>query len=247
MIEEIKKKFECFTDDKFNFLPEKHLYTYDNMDYISVTQYIQQFHKKFNESFWSHKKSKELGVSQQEVLDDWKKINEYANFVGQQTHQWIEDYFNQIWKPIPNNADIVHRINKFNKIYQRSLYKLTPIKSEQRIFSKKWRIAGTVDGIFLRGDKLIILDYKTNKVFTDDENLKYKERLLEPFEDYYKTHLNEYSIQISLYRIILREWGIDIQDGFLVYIGPDESEAKIYKCIDFTEKLENYLNNTRLF
>jgi hypothetical protein len=54
--------------------------------------------------------------------------------------------------------------------------------------------------------------------------------------------LNEYSIQVSFYALILEEWGFDIRGGYLVHFGPD-TEAKIYKSQDLREKLRGYLDN----
>lgn len=237
----ILKQLECFNDIQFEFDPKLHRYTYKGEPFISVTKYIQQFHKPFDQDFWSKKKSEELGIEQQEILLEWKRINDYANEVGTDTHQWIEDYFNRIWRALPTNQDVIHRINKFNKAYAKQLFKLEPLKFEVRVFSKKWKIAGMIDALFLYRGKIVILDYKTNKSFTTNENLKYKEPLLAPFNDYYKTHLNEYSIQISMYALILREWGFDVSGGYLLHIGPDNDEAKLYKCIDFTDILDKYL------
>jgi hypothetical protein len=98
-----------------------------------------------------------------------------------------------------------------------------------------------IDSIFLFKGKIYILDWKTNKLFTTDENLKFKEKMLPPFENYFKTHLNEYSIQISMYALILEEWGFEIGGGYLVHIGPNDDVAKIHKIIDMKEILKGFL------
>lgn len=246
MIELLRNKLDCFNDLKFEFDPKLHKYTYNGEQFISVTTFIQQFHKKFDQDYWSSYKSEQTGIEQETILNEWKRLNDYANEVGTDTHQWIEDYFNRIWKPLPTNLDVIHRINKFNKIYAKHLYKLEPLKFEVRVFSKKWKIAGMIDALFLHRGKIYILDYKTNKIFTTDDSLKYKENLLPPFNNYYKTHLNEYSIQISLYALILKEWGFDVAGGYLIHIGPDDDDAVIYKCLDFSDILENYINGTNI-
>jgi ATP-dependent exoDNAse (exonuclease V) beta subunit len=243
MIDILKQQLKCFDDIKFEFDPKLHKYTYEGEPFISVTKFIQQFHKPFDEDYWSKAKAKERNTTQELILEEWKKINQYANEVGSDTHQWIEDYFNKIWKPLPLNPDVLDRINKFNKIYAKHLYKLEPLKCEVKVFSKKWKIAGMVDALFVYRGKIYIIDYKTNKEFTTDENIKYPEKLLPPFTDYYKTHLNEYSIQISMYSLILEEWGFDIAGGYLLHIGPNNEEAKLYKCLDMRTRLRDFLNN----
>jgi ATP-dependent exoDNAse (exonuclease V) beta subunit len=247
MKEILLDKLKCFQDNKFIFDPIKHKYTYQDNEFISVTTYIQQFHKPFDTHYHSLRIAQRKGIPQEWVLNEWKEINDYANLIGLETHNWIEGYFRQIWTPLPTNQDIIHRINKFNKIYATHLYKLEPLAFEVKVFSKKWRIAGMIDALFIYRGQIFIIDYKTNKEFITDNNIKYPERLRYPFDSYYKTHLNEYSIQISLYALILKEWGINVAGGYLVYIGPDDNDAQMFKCENMTLLLEEYLNSERNF
>jgi ATP-dependent exoDNAse (exonuclease V) beta subunit len=240
------EKLEEFNDSDFIFDPIKHRYTYLGEEFTSVTRFIQQFHKPFEQQYWSQRKAEEAGVPQEWILNEWKKLNDYANEVGTETHNWIEDYFNKNWRELPTNLDVINRINKFNIIYAKQLHKLEPLKFEVRIFSKKWKIAGMVDALFLYRGRIYIIDYKTNKNFTTDENTRYPEKLLVPFSEFNKNHLNEYSIQISLYALILKEWGFDVAGGYLVYIGPGEEPAKMYKCVNMVDILYNYLNGGQL-
>lgn len=235
----VLEKLKVFEDTQFKFDPIKHKYTYEGDHFISVTQFISKFHKKFDTDFWSKKKAEERGVDQKEILNEWQSLNDRANFIGTSTHNWIENYFNRIYQELPNDIDVIDRINKFNTIFSTHLHKLTPLKFEQRIFSKKWKIAGMIDSIFLYKDKLIILDWKTNKKYETENN--YGEKLLEPFNDYDKCHLSEYSIQLSLYSLILKEIGLDVKACYTVYIGPDR--VNVYKCYDFTQVLETYLES----
>ena len=245
MIELLRNQLDCFEDIKFEFDPVAHRYTYEGEPFISVTRFIQQFHKPFEQDYWSKKKAEQAGVPQDWILAEWKKLNDYANEVGTDTHQWIEDYFNQIWKPLPNNLDVIHRINKFNKIYAKQLFKLEPLKFEVRVFSPKWKIAGMIDSLFLYRGKIYILDWKTNKDFTDDNHSKGTyEKLLAPFQDHFKNHLNEYSIQLSLYSLILEEWGFQVGGAYIVHIGPGDEDAELYKVVDMRDNLKLFLNGS---
>ena len=245
MIELLRNQLDCFEDIKFEFDPAAHRYTYEGDTFTSVTRFIQQFHKPFEQDYWSKKKAEQSGVPQDWILAEWKKLNDYANEVGTDTHQWIEDYFNKIWKPLPSNPDVIHRINKFNKIYCKQLHKLEPLKFEVRVFSKKWKIAGMIDSLFVYRGKIYILDWKTNKDFTDDNHQKGTyEKLLAPFQDHYKNHLNEYSIQLSMYSLILEEWGFDVGGAYLVHIGPGDEDAELYKVVDMRDNLKLFLNGS---
>ncbi len=241
MVSSIVDKLKCFNDSNFKFDPKYHRYTYGGRQYTSVTTFLKNFHKPFEEDYWSKTKAEEAGVPQEWILKEWKDKNVRANEVGHATHEWIENYFKKIPQQLPNDLDIIDRINKFNIIFGKQLYKLTPITFELRIFSKKYPIAGTIDSLFLYKGKLFILDWKTNGRFTHDEHEKGRfEKLLNPFDSYWKNHLNEYSIQVGLYALILEEWGFDIRGAYLVHIGPD-SEAQVYQAVNLKEELRSYL------
>ena len=130
-------------------------------------------------------------------------------------------------------------IYKFNKIYYEKIHKLTPIKFEQRVFSTKWNLAGTFDALFSYQDKLVIVDWKTNKKFDTSSN--WNKKLLTPFDSEDECKLTEYSIQISLYALMLEEVGLEIKNGLILHIGP-EGEPNLYKFKDYREILRNYLD-----
>lgn len=241
----ILNKLMCFNDDNFKFEPVKHVYTYKNIEYTSVTRFIEQFHKPFDQDYWSKYKAEQAGITQEEILSNWQKLNDHANIIGNHTHQWIEDYFNEKWVKLPSEPEFIKRINKFNIIFGESLHKLEPVKFEVRIFSKKWNIAGMIDSIFLYNGKIFILDWKTNKKFTTHN--RYKEFLLPPFQNHLKSHLTEYSIQISLYAIILEEWGFEVGGGYLVHIGPDDEPATIHKIVDMRKELLQFLEENEKY
>lgn len=246
MVDDILKKLELYNSNDFKFDPIKHRYTYNGEQFVSVTQFISLFHEKFDNEYWSKYKSDQLGIPQEEILQSWKELNDRSNFIGTSTHNWIESYFKKVYQELPVDIDVIDRINKFNVAFCKYLYKLTPIKFEQRIFSRKWKIAGMIDSIFLYKNSIIIIDYKTNKDFTDDDHPKGRyEKLLSPFENFYKNHLTEYSIQVSLYSLILEEIGIKINMCYLLHIGPDE-QAKMYKYIDMKDILRKFLNQQNL-
>lgn len=246
MINSILQKLDVYNDIDFKFDPIRHRYTLNDVELTSVTRFISRFHKDFDVDYWSNKKSDDSGIPQDLILKEWKKNNDRSNFIGTTLHNFIENYFNKIPQDLPIDIDIIDRINKFNILYAKNLHKLTPIKFEQRIFSKRLKIAGMIDSIFLYKDSILVLDWKSNKKFdTDDSDRGRFEKLLYPFDNFWKNHLNEYSIQISMYIMILKEIGIDVKQGYLVHIGPD-CEGNIHKCHNFVNILEKYFIDEKL-
>jgi ATP-dependent exoDNAse (exonuclease V) beta subunit len=245
MIELLRKQLECFNDPLFKFDPKLHEYTYNNIPYISVTQFNEKFVKKFDSDYYSKRKADQTGVPQSFILDDWKKTADISTELGTEVHEWIEYYYKQVWKPLPRNLEVINRINKFNKIYAEQLYKLEPLQFETKIFSKKWKIAGTIDALFLYRGKIFIFDWKTNKELTNDKHIKGTyEKMLAPFQGYWANHINEYSIQLSLYSLILEEWGFNVDGAYLVHIGPNDEPAKVHKIVDMREQLKSFLDGS---
>lgn len=238
MIEKIRKQLEVYSDPLFKFDPIPHIYTYDGEVYESVTTFLKQFHIPFDKNR-AEGIALKLGVTKEEVLKMWEDKANYAGMLGTEVHEWIEYYYNKMWKELPQNPEVIDRIDKFNRIHNSKLYKLTNIANEVRIFSKKWKLAGTIDALFIYNNKLFIIDYKTNKELTTKNN--FGEYLLPPFDKYDKCHLNEYSIQLSLYSLILKEQGIETSGGYLVHLGPSD-EGKIYNCVDMRNELLQYFN-----
>jgi len=253
---EIERKLEFFTNDnKFSFHEESHVYRYDGIKYDSVTTYLKNFKVPFDREYWSKRKAQERGVDVSLVLNEWQHKADVANDLGTRVHKFIEDFWSGLNPDVPEHNpedEYSRRVHKFLDLYERKLKVFIPLKSELRIFSRKWRLAGTIDQPLLFWDEkrqkvfLIIGDWKTNGDFKHDDHPKgrYK-KLLRPFPHLWENQHNEYSIQISLYRLILEdEVGIDTESGFLCHIGPD-SDPKIYPAKDLREPLRAYLDQNR--
>lgn len=239
-------KLNYFVDDKFKFIDEDHTYWYGDEQLMSVTRFIGRFSPKFDSGYWAEKKAKEKGVPVTEILEDWDNKAKHACDLGTEVHEWIEYFLNKE-KPKPiSTEEVKERIEKFARIYKSRLHKLQPVKQEFQVFSRKWKLAGTIDALFHLDGKVIVGDWKTNKKFTTDKDYSYNQKLLYPFEDLDNNNLNKYSIQLSLYRLILQEEaGYKTHGAFLCHIGP-KGEAEVYQAKDLRARLKVYLNNNRL-
>lgn len=231
------------SDTNFKFVEDTHTYTYKGEKYISVTTFLQRFHTPFLEDYWARKKADQRGVSVDVILAEWKAINVASTEVGTATHNWIENFFNKIEQPIPTDERVIERINKFNLVYSTRLYKLMPVAFEKRIFSHKLKISGCIDAIFINPETLeiYILDWKTNAKIKTDADYAFG-NLLSVFEKYKNNHVNEYSIQLSLYALILAEVGIKISQMFIIHIPKGEAPCKVHRCVDMRKPLTDYFN-----
>lgn len=70
--------------------PHKYTDSYGN-EYKSVTTLLHEYQPKFDAKLWAHKKAKEQGVSEKEIIRQWDQIKNEACKRGTDTHNGIED------------------------------------------------------------------------------------------------------------------------------------------------------------
>jgi len=109
----------------------------------------------------------------------------------------------------------------------------------------KEQIAGTFDMLYYNDgsdgqpEGFIILDYKTNASLQNDYNRKFGRVLREPFADMTEEDLSLYTIQLSLYALMLQDIGIPIIARRIVWL--KDSEYQIIPVADLTERLRQTL------
>lgn len=116
------------------------------------------------------------------------------------------------------------------------------IYAEKRVYWADYLVAGTIDCLLVKGKQFIIVDWKTNK-----DELKFKsgyfkkingvksttwvdkdERMLSPINNIQKCKGNGYTLQLSLYAILMELWGFECI-GLLLYHIRDNDKPKLYK------------------
>ncbi len=171
-----------------------HKYTDSNgNEYISVTTLIGDYCPKFDAKYWAHKKAKEQGVSEKEIIKQWDKIKNEACDRGTNTHNGIENaikdvskfkeaiqYLQQVGGRCITVADIPNLIptpldvdkfkeateNKYEEIYRVFQFYTDrgyTIYSEIGVFDPELLISGTIDILCDRPTDFVILDWKTNR------------------------------------------------------------------------------------
>lgn len=74
----------------FNEAQHSYIDTLNN-NYISTTQILHQYQPKFDKNYWLRKKSKELGISENKLEEQWSTITKEACERGTNTHNGLED------------------------------------------------------------------------------------------------------------------------------------------------------------
>ncbi len=115
--------------------------------------------------------------------------------------------------------------------------------SEMIIYDTDYKVAGMVDFIMKIGNKVIIIDFKTNKKIYDNGYGKKAKHPVEHIED---CNLNHYTLQLSLYNYILRKSTFsDASFKLLILHIPDNSEVIRYEVPFLEKEIENILNDWR--
>ena len=126
------------------------------------------------------------------------------------------------------------------------------VLNETRVYSGKnsdasrnlsQQVCGTFDMLYYYdgGGKpekagFVIFDYKTNKCLESEFNLRFGKYLQKPFDDFVEQDLSLYTIQLSLYALMLEDIGLKVIDRKLIWLKEDGTFEK--KTVpDVTEKL----------
>lgn len=234
--------------DNIRFEPTEHKYWFEGEDIkpeelISATTLVGTLHKPFESDFWATKKAKERGCTKEMILEEWDRKAKRACDKGTLVHYYMECNLSGKEFEIPaelNREEIVHAFEKTKPAADRFLAvcvnsgDLKPIRSEVKVGLPEWKIVGTIDQLFVdRNGKIWIYDWKTNGRFTLENKWQ---KLLEPFGELQDTNLNAYSIQLSIYRLILEYIGIPIEGCELVWLNEETGAFQEFKCLDFRKK-----------
>ena len=109
----------------------------------------------------------------------------------------------------------------------------------------KEQLAGTFDMLYYNDgsdgqpEGFMILDYKTNASLANDYNRKWGRVLRQPFADLTEEDLSLYTIQLSLYALMLQDIGIPIISRRIIWL--KDGEYQVVPVPDLTEKLRQVI------
>jgi ATP-dependent exoDNAse (exonuclease V) beta subunit len=170
-----------------------------------------------------------------EVLAEWKQKSHVAVEAGKRLHTVAEGV-------LKGNAATVQQaevsaVAAWRRFWYAARSHMNVVKCEEILFDKDFWIAGTLDALLysLKTKQNHVFDWKTGKFEVEN---RWGETLLAPFDDQPATHLVEYSLQVSLYRLMLERAGVPCGDSWLVHCA---EQATPHRAIDFRGRLEKWL------
>lgn len=221
--------------DKIIFNPEYHTYTLNGQKLTSATRYTSQFLKPFDSQGIAERVARKQGKLVTDVLNEWAEKANASRQLGNRVHAYIKNTICKL--DPPSNDDPFLALNTktpeetaFDELWQSLDPTIRVHAVEFVIGDQELGVAGTVDSLFYSPDtqKHHVWDWKTGKFDVDNPF----ENLLSPFDGWPASKLHIYSLQVSLYRLILeRNTDLDMGDSYLVHLS--SQGAQIHKGIEF--------------
>lgn len=243
----------------YTFYEDTHTYFYDDkVVNQSVTQFIKKYFPEFDSETISKKYAQKHGLTQEEVLADWKRKGDISALSGTAIHEWLENakrgkVLNIDFSAADNlnlGKEVRDRFNlllpKAQAFHKDTIGKLFPIQLEFTVGMDDL-IAGNIDMLCWNehAQEIQIWDYKNTKEIATSNN--FKKYCYFPFDQILDCNFIHYSIQLNIYKALLQRVGIPVGSMFLVHFDyniPGE-EFTIHKCRDFQNEITSELERLR--
>ena len=255
--DEIIKELQYFKG--IDFHEEEHFYTINDYKFnCSVTQLIETYAQEFDSDGISQMVANKRGISQQEVLDEWKKENEFSCIKGSCIHLkaqslWMGTDYEIDYNTIDDTID-KDRLKKEYDIMSKQAtdfyndYKdmYDMIQDEFIVWSKEFDIAGSIDGIMYNKhtQQCCILDFKSNKDLQFKS--KYRKKMKVPLHELDDVNGQHYYIQLSIYKYLIEKYtNIKVDELFIVYFNINADSYEIVEIPYLYEEVRKILELRR--
>ena len=256
--DEIIKELQFFKG--IDFHEEEHFYTINDYRFgISATSLIETYAQEFDSDGISQMVANKRGISQKEVLDEWKKENEFSCIKGSCIHLkaqslWMGTDYEIDYNTIDDTID-KDRLKKEYDIMSKQAtdfyndYKdmYDMIQDEFIVWSKEFDIAGSIDGIMYNKNtqQCCILDFKSNKDLQFKS--KYRKKMKVPLHELDDVNGQHYYIQLSIYKYLIEKYtNIKVDELFIVYFNINADSYEIIEIPYLKNEVEEILKNRRV-
>jgi len=197
-------------NSELEFDAVEHEYKCNGKKLISVTQVINRYTEDFNadkvidkmfeksvsDELYIGPKREIIGMTKQQIKDQWECNRIAKSAYGTFIHNEAEDIGNGKDKGIK-----IPELNQVRKFFKTEGFEI--VEQELQLYSEELGIAGTVDLLLKKDDKLYIYDFKTNinKDLSQREP-QFNKYLKEPISNIPATEYWKYSLQMSIYRYL---------------------------------------------
>lgn len=253
----IIKELEYFKGIEFH--EEQHFYTLNDYRFgTSVTSLIETYAQEFDSDGISQKVAEKEGITQKEVLDKWKKENEFSCVKGSHIHlksqaYWKNEDYKLDYNKISNTIDKERLKKEYDIMSKQALnfyndYKdiYDMIQDEFIVWSKEYDIAGSIDGLMYNKytQKCCILDFKSNKDLQFES--KYHKKMKIPLHKLDDVNGQHYYLQLSIYKYLIEKYtNIKVDELFIVYFNINANNYEIINVPYMEKEVKKILNLRR--
>jgi hypothetical protein len=240
---------EMFRSPDLVFEEKLHRYTRNGKTLVSVTQLLDRVIKPFDEVKASEasarRRTRETGVviTPEEVRAEWakKRVEVWEpkkkafGTSGTRLHRIAEAVVFDRYTPCGDDQG-----DKLHGLWQQIKAKgVRALAAELKMNHPVYLLAGTCD-LLAEGSKgLWVGDWKQNDKFTHVGGWP---NFLPPFEDLLDNKLTVFSIQVSMYRVMIEDHlGVETAGGFIGYVPAGERPAAFHMCHDLRGRVRSWL------
>lgn len=255
--DEIIKELQFFKG--IDFHEEEHFYTINDYRFgISATSLIETYAQEFDSDGISQMVANKRGISQQDVLNEWKKENEFSCIKGSCIHLkaqslWMGTDYEIDYNTIDDNIDKDRLKKEYDIMSKQAInfyndYKdmYDMIQDEFIVWSKEFDIAGSIDGIMYNKytQKCCILDFKSNKDLQFKS--KYRKKMKVPLHELDDVNGQHYYVQLSIYKYLIEKYtNIKVDELFIVYFNINANDYEIIPIPYLYEEVRKILELRR--
>lgn len=225
------------TFQEIDFDKENHLYSYRGTPLRSVTQVVGSLKPPFDTARLSASTARKRGVPVDVILKEWEDAGRIGREKGTLVHSYVDTRaHNQAWA-----GERLPEMDGFDSWHESWGSQLAFRRLEWIVGYPDIGVAGTVDALAwdTQTNTYQVWDWKTGKFDTTND---WGKSLLPPFSDLEECRFMSYSLQVSLYRLILSDCGgIQTSAGFILHLQSDGG-WQVYQTIDFRDRLREWLS-----
>lgn len=224
---------------------EAHSYRYGDVYLTPVTNVVSRLTPEFQRDVILRYSALNSGKSEADIEAEWNRKRDVSLDKGTRVHHYIQSVLEgaDLRVVIGVNKDL-SELRQFDLAWDhlRAKYDAEFDIAEWMVGDAELGVGGRIDALlFLTVDserKRSIFDWKTGK-FTSRKHTY--QMMLPPFDDLPACEHVKYSIQLSLYRLIIeRNTDESFHTGHILHL-PADADFELYECIDLRERLERWL------
>lgn len=258
-IEDIKNKIQQ-TFGKYTFIEDGHYYLCNGKRVgISTTGLISQYEQEFNSDTISQQVADKRGISQREVLEEWRIENLHSTIKGSMVHEfaqslWEGKEYKFDYSNVPQEIDLDRLKSDVEKLMPQAINFYNDYKDRYELIGceiylgdEEFDECGATDQVMLNKltGGIAIIDYKTNKKI-EKESYRHK-KMLVPLHKFDDCNYIHYSIQLSDYKFKFeKNIKMPVEETFIVYFNVNADNYEIIEPLDMEEEVNKILNMRRV-